>query len=212
VTRSDSAQPLDPLPQADTQPLSLWRLIGIWLALGIQSFGGGTATLFLIRRAVVEQQQWLSDEEFTHAWSLCFVVPGINLLCLTVLVGHRVAGIAGALTALVGLLLPSVSITIVMTALYGRFQHVAVVQAALEGIIPATVGLGLMLAGGMTRSLLAASRRESIASLVVSVLLLAGSMAATALWRLPVAVVLAGTGALGALAMWWRATRRVGQP
>ncbi|GAB4444277.1 MAG: hypothetical protein OHK0015_45480 [Chloroflexi bacterium OHK40] len=194
------------------QAPSAWRLLQIWLMLGVQSFGGGTATLFLIRRAVVEQQRWLSDEEFTRDWSLCFIAPGINLLCMTVLVGHRVRGLRGAVIALTGLLLPSVTITIIMTALYRSLQRIDAVQAAVEGIIPATVGLGLMLAANMARPLLAAARREGRASLSISVVLLAASIVVAALWRPPVALVLCCAGACGALAMWWRATRRSGQP
>lgn len=205
-------RPAPPEAPGAQRPPSAWRLLWVWLVLGAQSFGGGTATLFMIRRAVVEQQRWLSDEEFTRDWSLCFIAPGINLLCMTVLVGHRVRGAAGALIALVGLLLPSVTITVVMTALYSSLQRIGAVQAALEGIIPATVGLGLLLAVNMARPLLAASRREGRASLGVSVLLLAASVAVAALWRPPVALVLCGAGAFGALAMWWRASRRAGQP
>ena len=215
-TKRDPTLPIDtpapPLLRADVPTPSLWLLLRVWLALGVQSFGGGTATLFLIRRAVVEQRRWLSAEEFTRDWSLCFVAPGINLLCMTILVGRRVAGVAGSIVALVGLLLPSVAITIVMTALYSGLQRVSMVQAALRGIVPATVGLGLLLAVDMARPLLAASRREGRASLIVSMLLLAGSAAAAAFWRPPVIVMLCGAGVIGALVMWWRDARGAGRP
>ena len=51
------------------------------------------------------------------------MAPGINLLCMTILVGWRLAGLAGALISLAGLLLPSVSITIVMIALYADVRQ-----------------------------------------------------------------------------------------
>lgn len=216
VSENDRARPLHgpPPPDAPAAPLSpsRWRLFWVWLVLGSQSFGGGTATLFMIRRAAVEQERWLSDEEFTRDWSLCFIAPGINLLAMTVLLGHRVAGRAGSLIALAGLLLPSVALTVVMAALYRRLQNVGAVQAALEGIIPATVGLGLILAVGMIRPLLATSRREGAASLATSLALLAGSMAATLLWEPPVALLLCGAGVLGGLAAWGRAARAGGRP
>lgn len=215
VTEGDQVRPSGlaaPQPDRATRGRpSRWHLFWVWLALGAQSFGGGMATLFLIRRAAVEQERWLSEEEFTRDWSLCFVTPGINLLSMTVLVGHRVAGWTGSLIALTGLLLPSVTITAVMAALYSRLQGFAAVQDALGGIIPATVGLGLLLAIRTARPLLAASRHEGRASLGVSLVLLAGSMGVTALWQLPVPLVLCGAGVLGALAMWWRAVRRQGR-
>lgn len=189
----------------------LARLLRIWLLIGLQSFGGGTATLFLIRREAVERQRWLTTEEFTRDWALCLVTPGINLLCMTILVGWRVAGLVGALVCLLGLMLPSVSITIAMTALYASLQRMPAIQAALRGVVPATVGLGLLLSVGMARPLLDASRREGWASLGLSVALLGGSALAAGLWRLPVIVVLCGAGAIGALWLWRRAARGAGQ-
>lgn len=186
---------------------SLLRLFGVWLALGAQSFGGGTATLFLIRRAAVERQRWLSAGEFTRYWSLCLVAPGINLLCMTILLGRHVAGIPGVVVALAGLMLPSVSITIVMTALYTGLQDVPAVRAALRGIVPVTIGLGLLTAGSMARPLLQAGRREGRASLGIGVLLLLGSAAAMALLSPPVLAVLCAAGALGASWGWWRSSR-----
>jgi chromate transporter len=186
----------------------LLRLLRVWFLLGLQSFGGGTATLFLIRRAVVEQQRWLTPDEFTRDWSLCFMAPGINLLCLTILVGRRVAGAAGALVALLGLLLPSVGLTLAMTAVYAQLKQIDAIQAALRGLVPATVGLGLLLAVDMVRPLLTTSRAEGRGTLGVSVLLLLATIAATALWNPPVVVLLLSAGIIGGVAAVWRAAAR----
>ncbi|MEZ4863662.1 MAG: chromate transporter [Caldilineaceae bacterium] len=191
---------------------TLWLLLRVWLMLGLQSFGGGMATLFLIRRAAVERHGWLTAAEFTADWALCQAAPGINLLCMTILIGWRVAGWGGALVSLVGLLLPSATLTIVMTALYADLRNLPVVQAALHGIVPATVGLGLLLTSSMARPLLVASRQESTFSLVVSVAILIGSAAAILFWGLPVIVVLCSAGAIGALTLWLSAHRRQPTP
>ena len=187
---------------------SLLELLRVWVGLGLQSFGGGTATLFLIRRAVVEQQRWLTPEEFTRDWALCFMAPGINLLCLTILVGRRVAGTAGALVALAGLMLPSVAITLAMTAVYAQLKQIDAIQAALRGLVPATVGLGLLLAADMVRPLLDASRTEGRPAYSLSIGLLAGTIAATAFWNPPVVVLLVTAGLVWALAAVWRSRAR----
>ncbi len=189
---------------------SLWLFFRVWFALGLQSFGGGAATLYLIRRTVVEQRGWLSDEEFSRDFSLCFLAPGINLLCLTILVGNRIAGLAGSVVALAGLLLPSVSITIAMTALYAEVQQLSALQDALRAIVPATVGLGVLLSAGMAQPLLAASRRQGRGTLAISAILLAGSAIATALLHPPVFAILLTAGVIGALTAWWSASRRAG--
>src|SRR5882672_12485461 len=125
---------------------SPWRLFWIWTVIGAQSFGGGSATLYLIRRVAVERHAWLSDDDFTRYWGICQIAPGINILGLVILIGWRVAGALGALFSLIGLLLPSAAITVMLTAMYSRIEQQPLVQAALRGVLPATVGLGLLLA------------------------------------------------------------------
>lgn len=196
-----------PLSAGSGQP-SLWLVVRIWFMLGLQSFGGGMATLYLIRRAAVDRYRWLTAEEFSRDWALCQAAPGINLLCMTILVGRQVAGLPGAVAAMVGLLLPSVTITIVMIALYADLRNLPVVQAALHGIVPATVGLGLLLTYNMARPLVIASRQESRSSLAVSVIILVGSALAVVVWELPVLLVLISAGLLGALSMWQHAAQK----
>ena len=191
------------LPSPSVPPSS-WFLLRVWLELGLQSFGGGTATLYLIQRAVVERHGWLSDAEFARDWAICQIAPGINLLALTILIGRRLAGARGIALALLGLLLPSVTITIVATAFYARVRDTAAVRAALRGVLPATVGLGLLMAFQLARPLFRDSRREGWASLLLSSVLLAGSALAFALWHPPVILVLCAAGAVGAAYEWRR--------
>ena len=204
LPRFDSEPPLADI--SNRPAISLWQLFRVWFQMGLQSFGGGMATLYMIRRAVVEQHGWLTAGEFARDWALCQAAPGINLVGMTILVGRQVAGIPGALVAVFGLLFPSVAITITMTALYASFRDSALLQSAIHGVVPATVGLGLLLSASMARPLLAASRRESNFSLVVGVILLVGSAVALLLWQLPVILVLCAAGLIGALTAWWQAT------
>jgi len=178
-------------------------LFRVWLLLGLQSFGGGTATLFLIRQAVVEKHRWVPEPEFTRDWAICQIAPGINLLGLTILIGFRLARIRGIVVSLVGLLLPSVVITVVMTALYAEVKELDLVQAALRGIVPATVGLGLLLAIRMARPLLQESRLISHRSLLLSAMLLLASAASVTFTNLPVVAVLWAAGTISAVANWW---------
>ena len=186
---------------------SLWLILRVWLGLGLQSFGGGAATLALIRRAVVERHGWLTDAQFVRDWALCQVTPGVNLLGLTVLIGRRLAGGWGIFLCLLGLLLPSVAITILLTACYGHFRDLPAVQAALRGVIPATVGLGLLTAFQMARPLLAASRREGKGAFSFGLALLVGGGLA-ALRHPPVIMILCAAGAANALFHWTRKARR----
>ena len=185
-------------------PPSSLSLFRVWLSLGLQSFGGGAATLALIRRAAVETHGWVTEAEFARFWSLVQIAPGINLLALTILIGRRTGGAKGILLALAGLLLPSAAVTVALTASYQRVQDTPLVRDALQGIIPATVGLGLLTAWQIARPMLLQSRREGRSRLAVSLTLLFAS-AAVMLWvHPPVLVILLGAGALGAAWEWGR--------
>lgn len=180
----------------------------IWTVVGAQSFGGGSATLYLIRRVAVERHAWLTDDEFTRYWGICQIAPGINILGLVILIGWRVAGGAGALLALTGLLVPSAAITVALTAAYTTIRQVPLVRAAIAGVIPATVGLGLLLAYTMVRPLLTAAKRDGQASRVLAAAILLGSAAAAVLTRAPAAAILWGAGAVSALAQWQHTARQ----
>ena len=205
----EAKQPLE-MPDKEKGALpSTGILLRVWLGLGMQSFGGGVATLALIRQAVIERHKWMTEEEFTRDWALVQIAPGINLLALTILIGRRLRGVQGIAIALLGLLLPSVTITILLTACYARIQGQPSVQAALHGILPAIVGLGLLTSVQMARSLLTVSRRESRASLAVSLLILIGSGLGMALGHAPVMLLLLAGGGIGAV---WQSRQSRPQP
>lgn len=176
---------------------SLLLLFRAWLSIGAQSFGGGQATQALIRRVIVEEQGWISEEEFVQNLTLGQMAPGMNLLAMTNLIGARLAGGRGVAVSLLGLLLPSVALTIVLTASLHSLQHLAPVRAALrEGVVPATVGMGLYTGFQNARTLL---RQRGRWPLGAGLLLLGGSAAAAAAVHVPIALLLAGAGGIGAL-------------
>jgi chromate transporter len=188
--------------------VSPWRLLWIWTVVGAQSFGGGSATLFLIRRVAVERHAWLTDDEFTRYWGICQIAPGINILGLVALIGWRVAGALGALLALSGLLVPSAAITVALTATYASIRQAPLVRAAIAGVIPASVGLGLLLAYTMVRPLLNAARQEGNTKTILAAAVLAGSAVAAALGRAPAVAILWGAGGFSALVQWQQAARQ----
>jgi chromate transporter len=183
------------------------RILRVWFALSVQSFGGGVATLTLIRSAAVDTERWVTEAEFTHFWALSRITPGINIFALAILLGKRVGGAAGVAAALAGLLFPSVTITILMTALYARFRHAGAVQDALHGVLPATIGLGLVTTWQIMRPLADAARKEGADSAAVAALVLVGSGAAIAVWHVPVVAALVAGGGVCALHAWLRSKR-----
>jgi len=160
-------------------------------------------------------------EEFTHLWNLCILTPGINLVALTVLIGRKLGGAWGIVISLAGLLLPSATITCLITVGFASVQHLSMVQAILRGVVPATGGIMLLvglnfalplirrsysaptrLANAASAASFAKARRkekEGFLYLLASSALIIACALAVIVLKLSVIVVVLGAAFLGAL-------------
>lgn len=169
-------------------------LARIFVAVGTQSVGGGTSTLLLLRRFFVERERRLSEREFTEAWALCQLSPGIHLVALAGLIGQRIAGWRGVLIAVSGMMVPAAIITAAMTAGYSAIRDEPVAHAALAGMAPATAGMTL----GLAIVLVRATRRHGARA--IADLALVGVAFAVLLLTSVSSVLVIGAGAvIGAL-------------
>lgn len=185
-----------------TEPtvMGLARLFWTWLLVGLQSFGGGASTLYLIRRACMARG-WLTEAEFARAWGLVQISPGINLIKLTVILGYQVRGAPGVLVALAGLLAPSAFLTVLMTAGFNAIRDHPAMQAALRGLIPATIGLSLATGLEMAHGLLGRARSEGRSSVAAHIGLILGSAMLLLAANLSPVLVLLISGGVGAWAL-----------
>lgn len=114
-----------------------------FLLLGLMGFGG---VLPMSRRMLVEERRWLAPDEFLDLLGLCQFLPGGNIINLSVAVGMKFRGIAGAVASLVGLISAPVLIVITLGSIYARFQTNLYVQHVFFGLAAAASGLVLALA------------------------------------------------------------------
>jgi len=160
-------------------PISLTRIFLIWLSIGIQSFGGGSATFFLIHQAC-QKYGWITEDEFLNAWALAQLTPGINLIKLTIFIGFRLRRCPGVLMAMTGLLIPSSLVTVLMTSGFTAIQQLPSIQAIMRGILPATLGLALAMSTQFTSPVLKLAWREGKMRFFLHVLILTISTLAMA--------------------------------
>lgn len=176
-----------------------WKLLKIWLAIGAQSFGGGSVTFQLIRQEMVSKRNWITELEFIEMNTLSVLVPGINLLAIAVQIGHRLAGWRGIAATLAGMLLPSSLITAFLTAGFTAIQNWPPFQQILKGILPATAALMFVVFSQTSLPLLKVSLQESKLSLLVATLFIAVSTFLISFLNLPVWLVLLFAAVAGAL-------------
>ena len=109
----------------------------------MSGFGG---VLPWARRTIVEQEKWLTAQEFSAMLGICQIVPGPNIVNLGVCVGSRFAGIPGAIAAVMGLMLGPVALLLVLAVLYEHYSYMPIVQGMLRGV--SAVGVGLIASTG----------------------------------------------------------------
>jgi chromate transporter len=176
----------------------LGEILATWLIFGIQSFGGGSSTFYLIHKACIERG-WLNEDEFVRAWALAQMAPGINLLKLTVMIGYQLRGWPGLVLASAGLLLPSAVLTILMTAGFATIRTMPLVQAVMKGILPAAIGLSLANAVQMAQPLFSRAQQEGRARLGAHLFILLGAALLMTLTSISPIVILLLAGAAAAL-------------
>ncbi|WP_370632296.1 chromate transporter [Rhodoferax sp. U2-2l] len=183
-----------------SRPLSLGQLFWVFTWLALQGFGG---VLAVVQRELVDKRRWLSREEFVEEWAVAQVLPGANVVNLSLMLGDRYFGWRGGLTALAGLLTFPVLIVLALAVLLAGVSDQPQVQGALRGM--SAVAAGMIVAVGLK---LLPSLKTNVLPAAAQWALIALTFIAIAWLRIPLIWVLAG---LGGLAGVW-AYRLLGQP
>lgn len=102
--------------------------------IGAFTFGGGYAMIPLIQRETVEKKQWISDDDILEIVAIAESTPGPIAINSATFVGYKTAGVAGAVSATLGVVLPSFVIILLISFLLNEFQHIKAVQYAFNGI------------------------------------------------------------------------------
>jgi chromate transporter len=127
---------------AEPQPgkLTHWEMFTGFFQAGIIGFGG---VLPVARRLIVDQRQWMTQEQFNELFSLCQFMPGANIVNFACAFGARNRGLSGAAAALFGLMTAPVAIVIVLSSFYARWGGLPVARHGLTGLAAAAAGLVL---------------------------------------------------------------------
>jgi len=124
-------------------------LLEIFLAffkIGSFTFGGGYAMMPLIEKEVVNNKNWVKEEEIIDVFAVSQSLPGAIAINSSTFIGYKIAGKKGATVATLGVILPSLMIITIIAAFFTKFQHNQYVRAAFAGIRPTIVGLILLAA------------------------------------------------------------------
>jgi chromate transporter len=118
--------------------------------IGLSGFGG---VLFWLRRVLIQEKHWVTDEEVLEGLAIGQILPGPNVYNLTFMLGYRWFGLRGAFAAISGLLAGPIVILVTLGLLYKAYAGVVILQHALRGMAAVAAGLLLASAIGMAAGL-----------------------------------------------------------
>lgn len=180
---------------SDPDRPSVAALFTGFLILGLTGFGG---VLPLARRMLVERRRWLSAEEFSDLLGLCQFLPGGNIINLSVAVGLRYRGVAGAIAAITGLIAAPTAVVLLLGVVYDRYSADPHLRHLFAGLAAAASGLLVTVAVKIALPL-----RRRVEGLAVAVL----CFLAIAVLRLPLLPTMLVLAPLGILLTWWAGRR-----
>jgi chromate transporter len=175
-------------------PQSLTDLFVTFTLLALQGFGG---VLAVVQRELVERKRWLTQEEFLEEWAVAQIMPGPNVVNLSMMIGSRYFGWRGALAALGGMLALPLVLILLLALLHGQIATDPRVAGALRGM--AAVSAGLIGATGLK---MLSALRNNVLALPLSIALALIAFVLVALLRVPLPAVLLGIGPLACLLAW----------
>lgn len=181
---------------ARTGPQSVSDLFWSFTWLALQGFGG---VLAIVQHALVDQKQWLTREEFVEDWAVAQILPGPNVVNLSLMIGDRYFGWRGALAALAGMLSFPLLIVLILAALFAGVSDVPAVAGALRGM--GAVAAGLITATGLR---LMSALKTNVMGKLACATLATLTFVAIALLRVPLAWVLLMLGTLAWIWAYWQ--------
>jgi len=128
------------------------------------TFGGGYVIVPLMRKKFVEKLKWVEEKEMLDFVAIAQSAPGPIAVNTSILVGYKMAGVAGALITVFGTVLPPLLVMSVLFLLYSSFRANAVVNAAMLGMRIGVAAVLIDVVVTMTKSIV---KEKSVLSLLI---------------------------------------------
>lgn len=110
----------------------LWTLFRSMFVLSACTFGGGFVIVSLMKKKFVEELKWLEEDEMLDVTAITQSAPGPLPVNASVIIGYRMAGVVGSLTAILGTILPPMIIISVISVFYEQFRTNPFIATVLQ--------------------------------------------------------------------------------
>ncbi len=128
----------------------------------------------MIEREITTKRKWIDDTEMDEILSLAGSAPGGVGVNAATFIGYRLAGVMGAIAAIVGITIPTFIIVCLLSTGYGLLGDIPKVEAAMKGIHGAVIALILVAAYRMAKNAIFDKTSAVTAIIVLAILLVFG--------------------------------------
>lgn len=173
------------------------ELVRVFARIGCLSFGGPAGQIALMHRELVDERQWVEEEQYLSALNFCHLLPGPEAQQLAAWIGWRLHGVKGGLVAGLLFVIPGALIILALSILYAYAANLDWFAALFLGIKAAVLAIvvqALIRIGGRALN----TRFKQVVAAI--------AFAALFFFNLPFPVVVLGAGAVGIMV----ATQRPG--
>ncbi|MGZ8370570.1 MAG: chromate transporter, partial [Caulobacteraceae bacterium] len=122
-------------------PPAFSELLRTFGRIGLINFGGPAGQIALMHKVLVEQKQWLDEEEYLHALNFCTLLPGPEAQQLATYAGWKLHGVRGGLAAGLLFILPGAAVILALSILYAYAAHLDMIQTAFLGVKAAVLAI-----------------------------------------------------------------------
>jgi len=154
------------------------------------TFGGGFVIITFMKQKFVDELHWIDEQEMLDLTALAQSSPGAIAVNAAILVGWRVAGFAGMVTAVIGTILPPMIIISIISLFYAAFASNRYVALVLKGMQAGVAAVILNVVCNLGQNVL---KQKS----VIDVLIMIGAFIATFFFDINVIYIILTAGVIG---------------
>ena len=144
----------------------LWKLFLSTLYLSAFTFGGGYVIVTLMKDKFVDKYHWIEENEMLDLIAIAQSAPGAIAVNGAIVVGYKLAGLAGVLTAIFGTVLPPFLIISVISVFYQIFRDNFIISELLDGM---QAGVGAVIASVVWDMAAGITKKKEWISIVIMV-------------------------------------------
>ena len=168
----------------------LKKLFFSTLYLSAFTFGGGYVIVSLMKKKFVDELHWIGEEEMLDLVAIAQSSPGAIAVNGAIVVGYKLAGIPGALTAIIATILPPFVVISIISSFYAAFRDNFVISQLLKGMQAGVGALICTVVYDMGSGIIKKKDPYTIAIMVLA-------FAAVCVFRVNVVAVILVCGVLG---------------